>query len=71
MVTRLGSLPDVNTKVVEGLFASDLDYLQALYERLNAADDAGRPAGADRRPAAGAADDRIAGGGSVYALGEA
>lgn len=35
VVIRLGSLPDVNTKVIEGLFASDLSYLQALYERLN------------------------------------
>ena len=35
VVTRLGSLPDVNTKVVEGLFASDLNYLQKLYEQLN------------------------------------
>jgi hypothetical protein len=35
VITRLGSLPDVNTKVVEGLFASDLNYLQQLYEQLN------------------------------------
>ncbi len=39
VVTRLGSLPDVNTKVVEGLFASDLNYLQTLYERLNGEED--------------------------------
>ena len=38
VITRLGSLPDVNTKIVEGLFASDLDYLQQLYERINAAE---------------------------------
>jgi len=36
VITRLGSLPDVNTKVVEGLFAADLNYLQALYEEFNA-----------------------------------
>jgi hypothetical protein len=35
VITRLGALQDVNTKVVEGLFASDLGYLQMLYERLN------------------------------------
>jgi hypothetical protein len=35
VVIRLGALPDVNTKVIEGLFASDLSYLQALYESLN------------------------------------
>ncbi len=35
VITRLGSLPDVNTKVIEGLFASDMSYLQAMYEQLN------------------------------------
>jgi hypothetical protein len=35
VIARLGSLPDVNTKTIEGLFASDLDFLQGLYERLN------------------------------------
>jgi hypothetical protein len=35
VITRLGSLADVNTKIVEGLFAADLNYLQALYERIN------------------------------------
>ncbi len=44
VVTRLGSLPDVNTKIVEGLFASDLDYLQQLYERINSAESEPRQA---------------------------
>lgn len=35
VITRLGSVPDVNTKVVEGIFASDLNHLQGLYERIN------------------------------------
>ncbi|WLA69192.1 hypothetical protein [Bradyrhizobium diazoefficiens] len=35
VITRLGALQDVNTKVIEGMFASDLNYLQTLYERLN------------------------------------
>lgn len=35
VVVRLGSLSDVNTKIVEGLFASDLSYLQSLYEQIN------------------------------------
>lgn len=39
VITRLGSLPDVNTRVIEGLFASDLDHLQNLYEQLNTGDD--------------------------------
>lgn len=71
VVTRLGSLPDVNTKVVEGLFASDLDYLQGLYERLNAAEEPDGRLSDDGGQVAGSADGRLAGGGRVYALGEA
>jgi hypothetical protein len=50
VITRLGSLPDVNTKVIEGLFASDLNHLQQLYERLNADGEPGPPERADERP---------------------
>jgi hypothetical protein len=35
-VTTLGSLPAVDTFVVENLFASDLAFLQDLYRRINA-----------------------------------
>jgi hypothetical protein len=35
VITRLGSVPDVNPKVIEGLFASDLAFLQDLYNRVN------------------------------------
>lgn len=35
VITRLGSVPDVTPRVVEGLFAADLAHLQALYDRLN------------------------------------
>ena len=35
VVTRLGSLPQVHTGVIEGLFASDLAFLQDLYRRIN------------------------------------
>lgn len=35
VVTRLGDLPMVTPRVIEGLFASDLTYLQDLYQRLN------------------------------------
>jgi hypothetical protein len=35
-VTSLGSLPAVDTFVVENLFASDLAFLQDLYRRINA-----------------------------------
>ncbi len=34
-ITRLGSLPEVDTYVVESLFASDLAFLQDLYRRIN------------------------------------
>ena len=36
VITRLGDVPDVNPRVIEGLFTPDLDYLQALYNRINA-----------------------------------
>lgn len=36
VVTRLGSLPAVTTGTIEGLFASDLAFLQDLYRRINA-----------------------------------
>lgn len=39
VIVRLGSLPDIDTRVIEGLYASDLAFLQHLYERLNAAED--------------------------------
>ncbi len=35
VVTRLGDLPQVNPKTIEGLFAGDLAYLQDLYQRVN------------------------------------
>jgi hypothetical protein len=35
VVTRLGELPAVNPKVIEGLFAADFAYLVDLYRRLN------------------------------------
>lgn len=35
VITRLGTLTDIDTRTIEGLFISDLDYLQQLYERLN------------------------------------
>ena len=35
VVTKLGSLPEVNPRVIEGLFVQDLSYLQELYRRIN------------------------------------
>lgn len=40
VIVRLGSLSHIQTGVIEGLYASDLAYLQRLYEQLNAGDDA-------------------------------
>jgi len=36
VITKLGDLATIDTRVIEGLFASDLDYLQRFYERVNA-----------------------------------
>jgi len=36
VITKLGSLPDVNTRIIENLYASDLSYLQTLYQKVNA-----------------------------------
>jgi hypothetical protein len=36
VVSRLGSVPGVTTGTIEGLFASDLAFLQDLYRRINA-----------------------------------
>ena len=40
VIVRLGSLTDIHTGVIEALFASDLAYLQRLYERLNTNEEA-------------------------------
>lgn len=39
VITRLGSLEHINPKVIEGLYASDLAFLQNLYNRINKVDD--------------------------------
>jgi hypothetical protein len=35
VVTRLGSISQVTPKVIEGLYAADLAFLQELYNRIN------------------------------------
>lgn len=35
VITRLGSVSQVNPKVIEGLYAADLAYLQEFYNRVN------------------------------------
>jgi hypothetical protein len=47
VITRLGSLADVHAGVIEGLYASDLAYLQRLYDRFNAVEDDEKTVAAD------------------------
>lgn len=35
VITRLGTLDQINPKVIENLYAADLAYLQELYQRIN------------------------------------
>jgi len=35
VITRLGTLPGINAGTIEGMFASDLAFLQDLYRRVN------------------------------------
>ena len=35
VITKLGELQTINPKIIENLFASDLAYLQDLYNRIN------------------------------------
>jgi hypothetical protein len=35
VITQLGGVESINPKVIEGLFASDLGYLQDFYNRIN------------------------------------
>ena len=66
VVTRLGSMPAIDTQVIEGLFASDLEYLRRLYEEINAAEE---PEGLPALATSGLAGIGAAGGLSV--MGEA
>jgi hypothetical protein len=42
VIVRLGTLKDIHTGIIEGMYASDLAYLQRLYEKFNAGDDPDR-----------------------------
>ena len=35
VTTRLGSISDINTGIIENLFASDLRFLEEMYNRIN------------------------------------
>jgi hypothetical protein len=66
VIVRLGSLADVHTSVIEGLYASDFAYLQKLYERINGADD-----GTETWPLAGRGSDGAQALRRIGTLGEA
>ena len=36
VIIKLGELPDIHPKIIEGLFLEDLAYLQRLYSSINA-----------------------------------
>ena len=38
VITRLGNVSHINPKVIEGLYAADLAYLQRLYNEINQVD---------------------------------
>lgn len=50
VITKLGDLSSIDTRVIEGLYASDLDYLQRTYERINGSDDPDAAQGRDSSP---------------------
>jgi hypothetical protein len=35
VITRLGTLPEVNTGLIENMFAGDLRFLEEMYNRIN------------------------------------
>jgi hypothetical protein len=53
VVTRLGTLADIHTGVIENLYASDLAYLQRLYEKFNSSDEVEPELMPDRQVAGG------------------
>lgn len=38
VITRLGTLPTVDTRIIENMFTMDLAYLQDLYQKINTMD---------------------------------
>ena len=35
VITKLGTLDSINTRVIEGLFSADLAYVQSFYRQIN------------------------------------
>jgi len=38
VVTELGSLPEITPEIIEGLFISDMEFLQDMYDTINKAE---------------------------------
>lgn len=38
VITSLGTLPEVTPEIVEGMFISDMEFLQNMYDTINKAD---------------------------------
>src|SRR6478672_1737965 len=53
VIVRLGTLKDIHTGVIEGLYASDLAYLQRLYETFNSGEETEREPAANKPAATG------------------
>jgi hypothetical protein len=53
VITHLGSLGEIHTGVIENLYASDLAYLQRLYEKFNAGDEVEPDIAPEKQSAAG------------------
>jgi hypothetical protein len=68
VIMKLGSLSEVDTKVIEGLYASDLDHLQQLYEQFNSAEETD-PRGPGLQPAL--ANGHLGANGGFGVMGEA
>jgi len=48
VITRLGAVESINPKVIEGLYAADLAYLQEFYNQINRSGKASVPAACPR-----------------------
>ena len=66
VVTKLGDVENIDARVIENLYASDLDFLQRLYERINSVEEVDAPEAGAGEPRNGAVPAR-----GVRAVGEA
>lgn len=53
VISKLGSLAHIHTGIIEGLYASDLAYLQRLYETFNSGESNGSDVPVEKQPLTG------------------